>query len=160
MNPDGTKKWEFLTGGYVNSSAAIGTDGTIYVGNYDGNLYAINPDGTKKWAFSTGGHIKSSAAVDADGTIYVGSCDGNLYAVNRDGTKKWDFPLGNYDSSSLPLGYSESKGTSSPAIGTDGTVYIGGFDGKLYAIATTGKGLANSAWPMFHHDATHTGRAP
>lgn len=49
---DGEKKWEFLTGGVVYSSPAIGTDGTIYVGSGDGKLYAINPDGTKKWEFA------------------------------------------------------------------------------------------------------------
>ena len=46
----------------------------------------------------------------------------------------------------------------SPAIGSDGTVYVGsGF--KLYAIKTDSKGLAKSPWPMRGQNAQHTGRA-
>jgi hypothetical protein len=39
-------KWSYLTGGSVNSSPAIGADGTIYFGSGDACLYAVNPDGT------------------------------------------------------------------------------------------------------------------
>jgi hypothetical protein len=44
---------------------------------------------------------------------------------------------------------------SSPAIGSDGTVYVGS-----YAIKTDSKGLAKSPWPMRGQNAQHTGRAP
>ena len=46
---------------------------------------------------------------------------------------------------------------SSPAIGTDGTIYVGSDDNYLYAIQGLGP-LANTPWPMFHHDLKHTGR--
>ena len=49
---------------------------------------------------------------------------------------------------------------SSPAIGSDGTVYVGSADTKLYAIKTDSKGLAKSPWPMRGQNARHTGRAP
>jgi Leucine-rich repeat (LRR) protein len=48
---------------------------------------------------------------------------------------------------------------SSPAIGSDGTVYVGSSDNKLYAIKTDSKGLAKSPWPMRGQNAQHTGRA-
>ncbi len=48
---------------------------------------------------------------------------------------------------------------SSPAIGPDGTVYVGSIDKKLYAIKTDSKGLAKSPWPMRGQNARHTGRA-
>ena len=85
INPDGSKKWAFKTGGRVTSSPAIGSDGTIYVGSLNDALYAINPDGSKKWEFKTGDYVDSSPAIGSDGTIYVGSYDNNLYAINPDG---------------------------------------------------------------------------
>ena len=122
---DEGKKWSFETEGYIGSSPAIGSDGTIYVGSRDGNLYAINPDGTEKWSFETEGYIGSSPAIGSDGTIYIGSGDGNLYAINPDGTEKWSFET-------------EGHIESSPAIGSDGTIYVGSGDGNLYAINPDG----------------------
>ena len=46
----------------------------------------------------------------------------------------------------------------SPAIGSDGTVYVGSDDEKLYAIKTDSKGLAKSPWPMRGQNPLHTGR--
>ncbi|MGC8832248.1 MAG: PQQ-binding-like beta-propeller repeat protein [Thermoproteota archaeon] len=34
-------KWRYRTGFWIESSPAIGSDGTIYVGSFDGYLYAI-----------------------------------------------------------------------------------------------------------------------
>ena len=143
INPDGTRKWVFPTKYFIDSSPAIGPDGTIYVGSEDKNLYAINPDGTQKWAFQTGNPVKSSPAIGADGTIYIGSYK-NLYAINPDGTQKWAFQTGD-------------SVDSSPAIGSDGTIYVGSRDSNLYAVYGNSGGLANSDWPMFHHDLRHAG---
>ena len=61
-------RWRFETGGDVDSSPAIGADGTVYVGSDDGNLYAIDPEtGAEVWRFPAGGEIRSSPAVGADG---------------------------------------------------------------------------------------------
>ena len=49
--------------------------------------------------------------------------------------------------------------SSSSAIGSDGTVYVGSSDKKLYAIKTDSKGSAQSPWPMRGQNARHTGRA-
>ena len=64
----------------MRSSPAIGSDGTVYVGSFDNNLYAVNPDGTEKWNYTTGGTVRSPA-IGSDGTVYVGSFDNNLYAI-------------------------------------------------------------------------------
>ncbi len=117
----GSTEWVFPTGDVVESSPALGKDGTIYVGSEDDDLYAVKPNGHRKWKFTTGNFVQSSPAVGADGTIYVGSGDGNLYAVKPTGTIKWQFPTGSF------LG-------SSPAVGADGTIYIGSNDGNLYAV--------------------------
>ncbi len=122
----GLQKWAFTTGGNVESTPSIGSDGTIYVGSDDSNkLYAINPDdGTEKWNFIMGGRTRSAPAIGSDGTVYVGSNDFKLYAINpENGTQKWNFTTG------------DSIGdTASPIIGNDGTIYIGSNDDKLYAV--------------------------
>ena len=61
-----------------------------------------------------------------------------------------------------PIWEFETEGVvySSPAIGADSTVYVGSYDKKLYAIATSSRGLADSPWPMRGQNPQHTGRAP
>jgi outer membrane protein assembly factor BamB len=60
------------------------------------------------------------------------------------GTQKWAFSMGEV--------------VSSPAVGADGTIYVGGSNSwSLHAIYGDSPGLASSSWPMFHHDLQHTG---
>ena len=78
----GSKKWAIKT--FLDSSPAIGRDGTIYVADWD-TLYAIKPDGSERWRFDTEnviGSVDSSPAIGSDGTIYIGTNDGVLQAVN------------------------------------------------------------------------------
>ena len=99
INPNGSLKWKFTTGGWICSSPTIGSDGTIYVGSGDHYLYAINPDGTLKWKFKTGNSIYSSVAIAQDGTIFVGSDDNYLYAINSSskGLANSPWPKYNHD---------------------------------------------------------------
>jgi len=88
--------WEFKTGAEVQSSPAIGSDGTVYVGSYDKKLYAINgKSGVKLWEFKTGGAVRSSHAIGSDGKVYVGSEDKKLYAIKTDskGPAKSPWPM-------------------------------------------------------------------
>ena len=166
INPDGSEKWIFPTGGNISASPAIGIDGTIYIGSYDHNLYAINPDGEEKWIYPTGDTVYSSPAIGSDGTVYIGSDDGYLHAINPDdGEEVWRSPAGGVVRSSPAIGcdgtiyvgssdhnlyaINSDDGSekwryptndyigSSPAIGSDGTVYVGSHDGSLYAINST-----------------------
>lgn len=92
INPDGTLKWSFETGGNIRNSPSIAADGTIYIGSDDDNLYALNPEGTQKWAFNTGGNVNvTSSAIGADGTIYTGGSADTVFALNPDGTEKWSY---------------------------------------------------------------------
>jgi len=50
---DGNLKWKYQVIGSVYS-ITVGSDNTVYVGNYNGNLYAIN-DNILKWVFETNG---------------------------------------------------------------------------------------------------------
>jgi outer membrane protein assembly factor BamB len=149
VTPNGTTKWFADLFGAVDSSAAIGGDGTIYVGSDDFHVWALNPaDGSKKWVFPTRDVVKSSPVIAADGTIYVGSNDGSLYGLNPDGTLK-----------SRLIVTTTGTINSSPSIGPDGTLYLatGSGDDRLYAIIGT-SGLTQSPWPKFRHDLLNTGR--
>ncbi|MBN2373881.1 PQQ-like beta-propeller repeat protein [bacterium] len=141
---DGSLCWAYPAGDKILSSPAVGADGTIYFGNggygLSGRLYALYPDGSLKWSYQTGGNVYSSPAVASDGTIYAGNSNadsayganqGNqVFAVNPgDGSVKWAYPVGDGDENSI---------FSSPAIGSDGTVYIGCDNGKVYALTSDG----------------------
>jgi outer membrane protein assembly factor BamB len=116
VNPDGTRKWVFRTGDFVDSSPAVDSSGTVFVVSDDLRLYAVNPDGTKKWAYVLGdmgtSMMMSSPLVDSRKIVYVSGEDGKLRAVNPDGTTKWVVDLG-------------GMVLSSPALASDGTLYIG-----------------------------------
>jgi outer membrane protein assembly factor BamB len=160
----GTKIWEFNAGERVNSSPALGADGTIYFGA-GATLYALNPDGTPKWRFPARGQIFSSPALASDGTVYFGCFDNKLYAVSQTGTLKWTFRTGGWIYSSpavdmngtIYVGSDDNSlyavkpdGTrkwsfatggyvrGSPAIGADGTIYVGSWDNQLYALSADG----------------------
>ena len=67
----------------------------------------------------------------------------NLYG-QVPGTEKWRFSTGDVV-------------MSSPAIVSDGTIYIGSNDHNFYAIYSDSYGLANISWPKFRHDEGNSG---
>lgn len=123
--------WSVPLHGKSDSSPALGSDGTIYFGDYEGKLLALNADGSKKWEFTTGHgwdmgvEIRSSPALAPDGTIYFGSRDNNFYALRQDGRKKWQFKTGAWVD-------------ASPAITSDGDVCFGSWDGNFYELKPDG----------------------
>ncbi len=149
ISPEGKIKWEFDHSD-ISTSAAIGDDGTIYVGSSrnDGNFFALNPDGSIKWTFHVPGEgVTNTPAIDEDGTIYIGWSPGTLYAINPDGTEKWSFAMDSYNSSVF----------SSAAIGSDGTIYIGEDYQEFYAINPDGtEKWRYRAWQIFSSPAIGT----
>ena len=165
--PTNTELWRFKTGDMVDSSPAV-SNGVVYVGSVDNNLYAIDAvNGTEKWRFKTGGSVAYSSPAVSNGVVYVGSSDNNLYAIDAvTGKEKWRLELENWGASSPavsngvvyiggPSNYMSAIDAvtgkekwrfemgnvvySSPAV-SNGVVYVGSRDGKLYAIdAVTGK---------------------
>lgn len=120
------------------SAPAIGLDGTIYFGSVDRHLYALNPDGSERWRFGTGGPVRSPS-IGADGTIYFANdrveapgsftrlSDARMYALNPDGTERWSAGV-------------EGGVHAAPAIGVDGSVYLGttNTEGRIYVFASDG----------------------
>ena len=138
--------WVYQTDGAIWGSPAL-TAGTVLIGSDDGNLYALeSQSGNLKWKYTSQGIIRSQPAI-ANGLVYFTSDDGSLYAVNvRDGKLAWSTDIGNFldratrenlGNSPSPSGYDYLQ--SSPVV-SDGIVYVGSLDGKLYALsADTGQ---------------------
>ncbi len=98
---------------------AVGSDGTLYQGARNANLYAINNDGTQKWVYATGASGKNLdcfPAVTSDGkTVYILDGDNVLHSINTEtGTKNWTVKL---------TGTKNKAGAV--AIDKTGTIYVG-----------------------------------
>ena len=141
-----TLLWSY-TGVKVYSSPAV-VNGILYVGSFDGSIYALNAtNGAKIWNYTMSGQVLSSPAV-VDGIVYVGSSDGNLYALDADtGGKLWNFTTArsSFFSGFAGCGVSPSGNAvdSSPVV-ADGVVYVGSYDHNVYALnSATGAKLWN-----------------
>jgi outer membrane protein assembly factor BamB len=129
-------RWEYMTGngtGIAPLSGPALADGVLYVGSYAETTFrALDAEtGAIRWSY-TGLNFFSDPAV-ANGHVYTASLDGNLYAfpTNCVGTctPSWGVPVG-------------TLGTNSPPTLSKRSIYIGGYDGYVYAFnATTGAEL-------------------
>ncbi len=129
----------------------------------DSNLYAFNPDGSLKWKYDTKAMRVGSPAIGPDGLIYVAAAP-SLFVLDSDGNLKWKkgpevsfnnakvayaaecgappLPpcggMGQPQNGNIPLPLPQGKGDIAgiitPAISSDGTIYIGNAQGILSAI--------------------------
>jgi eukaryotic-like serine/threonine-protein kinase len=109
-------------------AAPVIKDGTLYVGNLDGYLYALQTsDGKMKWRFKAGEGITSTVWIEG-GVIYFGSKDDHVYAIDAKTGQNviWKFKAGD-DILSSPKAKS-------------GVLYVGSNDNNFYALdIKTGK---------------------
>lgn len=136
FNSDGSQKWFFQAGSGIAVMAAQDKEGNLYFGSWDGNFYALNSEGRELWHYDTKvgrdpkmfedypfkEAITGSAAISDDGTIYFSDIIDSFYALDLKGKEKWR--------------YKKEQGSGfggSPAIGADGTIYVGSHDKKVYA---------------------------
>ena len=127
-----------------DSSPAISADHLVWVGTADGDVIAIGGDGTVQGALRTGGPVRSSPARSASGLTVIGGSDGTLYAVERApappdaGADGGDGGDGGFPPARAIWSRAVGPMASSPAIGSDGTIYVGTTAGKLVAVAADG----------------------
>jgi outer membrane protein assembly factor BamB len=129
-------RWEYMTGngtGIAPLSGPALADGVLYVASMAQTTFiALDAEtGTSRWIY-TGLSTFSNPAVGG-GHVYTASLDGNLYAfpTNCVGTctPTWAVPIG-------------TLGTNSPPTFSNERIYIGGYDGRVYAFnAITGAEL-------------------
>ena len=103
----GSVRWQFSPSedyNYFASAPAIAPDGTVHIGNQNGQLYAFTPEGKLKWAVQLRGGVHTPPSVAADGTIYVGRWNGGLTAVSAEGRIGWEFPAAVSDISGVSIG--------------------------------------------------------
>jgi outer membrane protein assembly factor BamB len=124
-------QWEFKTGngtGIAPFSGPALADGVLYVGTYAQPTFtALDAQtGATRWVYA-GTSFFSDPAVGHD-HVYTASLDGYLYSFPTDcaGTcaPTWTVPVG-------------ALGTNSPPTLYKGNIYIGGYDGRVYAFDAT-----------------------
>ncbi|MXR50959.1 PQQ-binding-like beta-propeller repeat protein [Halovenus sp. WSH3] len=137
---DGSKRWQFETGGRVLSSPTV-AGGVVFVGSWDGTVYGLDEStGEQLLALDTGGKVSSSPTV-ADGRLYVGSNDGYVYALSAgvSGTSSDSRvqlgTLGHTGSKRLPNSFKPSSrldGFTARALGAGGALGFLAGSGLLY----------------------------
>jgi outer membrane protein assembly factor BamB/tRNA A-37 threonylcarbamoyl transferase component Bud32 len=117
---DITPKWKFKCEDEVRSSPRI-AEGTLYIGSYDYNLYAINAeDGSFLWKYPTASGIASTPCIH-ENVVFIGSEDGTLYAMSRQlGEPEWTYVTHGCIRSSPQVAY--------------GHCFVGSDDGCLHAL--------------------------
>jgi outer membrane protein assembly factor BamB/tRNA A-37 threonylcarbamoyl transferase component Bud32 len=112
--------WSFKCEDEIRGTPAL-HQGTLLVGCYDNNLYALNAaDGQFQWKYATEGGIVSRPLV-YDNNVIFGSEDKRLHVVGlRAGKVVWTY-------------YTEGKIYSSPRI-ADGHIFFGSEDQDLHAV--------------------------
>jgi len=86
------------------------------------------------FAVPVGGAAATEVAVAPDGArLYVATLAGELVALSRDGLERFRVPLGK-DKKGHP-----ARSYVAPAVGPDGTVYVGSDAGKLLAVTPEGR---------------------
>ncbi len=133
----GTFLWTFnTTPADFISSPALGLDGTVYFGSRNRWAYAITPaadrlSATQLWAAQLDDQIIAGPVLRMDGSqvVYFATNSGRVYARSAiDGSQIWSYPTGGPGSSVY----------ETPAIGADGTIYVGNLNGRVTALNPNG----------------------
>ena len=125
----------------VWGSAAIASDGTVYVPSNDGQLWAFNPDLTQKWsspilAYWGGTYYENFASpiIAPNGLIISSDESGRIYGVQDNGSSgsiDWNIDFGN-------------EWFRTPAVASNGDMIVGSEKSGKYWCLDTDNG--NSVW--------------
>ena len=112
--------WVFACEDEIRGTPSV-SDGVLYVGSYDNNLYALNAEtGDFVWKYPTDGGIVCKPAIFQN-NVFFGSEDGQLHVVSsHSGRIVWTY-------------YTDMPIRSSPII-EEQHVFIGSDDGNLHVV--------------------------
>lgn len=130
IGPDGRERWRFVRGALTYSSPAVTPAGLAYFGDHRGRLNVLDVRtgtlvarhvglGRSPTLRSVG--IWTAPVIDRDGNVYFGTRPGHVYGFTHTGRRLFDLDTG-------------ASVESYPALGLDGSLYIGSENGLLYAI--------------------------
>lgn len=126
----GEQIWATSRGSITYSSAAVTRAGVAYFGDHRGALDVLDAQSGEVLARHVGlartkakGDVGvwTSPAVDGKGDVYFGTRAGHVYGFSPLGRRLFDLDAG-------------QTVDSYPALGADGTLFVGSENGKLYAI--------------------------
>ncbi len=132
--PWGREGWDYFT-----ASPAV-ANGQVVLAGRDGVLRRVRlSDGEILRTTDLGARLRSSPAL-AQGRAFVGGADGVVYAIDlTTDSVVWRSPTEGASLNSAAFGFDRRTVQASPAV-VDGRVYVGGRDGRLYALdAATGE---------------------
>jgi len=91
LTKDGAQNWKVSFGdSEIESPPLIGSDGTIFVGLFQGEkLVALDKKGSIKWSTTIPNGIASRFSIGKTGIIYATNTRGTLYAIDNTGTILW-----------------------------------------------------------------------
>jgi outer membrane protein assembly factor BamB/lysophospholipase L1-like esterase len=135
----GNEVWFGITNGSIAFSNPTASNGVVYTGSFDNDLYAFDENCNTaggpcaaSWVGVTGAAITSSPAI-SNGHVYVTSTDGFLYSYATAGCvgqlcpEEWKFQSGG------PI-------SSSPA-SANGVIYFGSSDSLIYGLSESSHSL-------------------
>lgn len=145
--------WVVNVGGQLRGSPVIGSDGTVYIGSVDGNLYLIR-NREVAGTVPTGGIILGTPVIESDGVVHVTTSSGERYSLDPTGRKLGISRGRSEETARSPDGhayYAEGSmlkvvddetwrvdlgvaASTSLAVGNNGDIYVGTADGTLYCI--------------------------
>ena len=102
-----------------NAVTSIG-DSVFFIYTDENVIYRYNNNGYLIWNVAVGSSIQSALTVGLDNTIYAATKDSGLFALSMDGAIIFHTPM-------------RRIGDVSPAVGPDGTIYIGILSRNFYA---------------------------
>ena len=123
--------WRHTIGPSESSPVVVGA--TIFVGDWDGRIWALRRrTGKPRWVTTLRSQVKSGVAISGN-RLYVGDYSGHLYSLNATtGKIVWEAKV-------QPRFGSAGNFYATPALAY-GRVYIGATDGKVYSFgASSGK---------------------
>ena len=161
-NPDGTLAWSTSLSYPCGGATAVGRDDEAIVTDYDGRISGYDSTGHQQWTAIPdwfGG--TNTPCVCADSTIIAFDPEGGyVYGIGLGGENLWEFSIWDSidDYEKHPARRDEGDECPSAVVGPNGDLYLASGDGLL-RLACPGLRMAETAWPMYNHDAARSGWA-